>query len=158
MATPTITGQQAVTLPVSPLMPLDPNTRPTVEAIRLLCSELYENTASIKSQYRHGHNGLLGMLMPPEEYNTIAPSMPFELLPDRPDIPNLEGEGAEAMKQLYDLKLADHNRTLQFKVQIKWLMLQAIPPQVHCNTAASPHAVHQSVPCGPRSAHDNNIW
>ena len=31
------------------------------------------------------------------------------------------------MKHLYDLELADYNSTMQFKVQIKWLMLQAIP-------------------------------
>ena len=31
------------------------------------------------------------------------------------------------MNWLYDLELADYNRALQFKVQIKWLMLQAIP-------------------------------
>ena len=127
MTTPTITGQQALTLPVSPLTPLDPNTRPTVKAIRALRSELYENAASVRSQYGGGQNGLLGMLMPPEEYKTIAPGMPFELPQDRPDIPDLEGDGAEEMKRLYDLELAYYNRALQFKVQIKWLMLQAIP-------------------------------
>ena len=63
------------------------------------------------------------MLMPPEEYMTIAPGVPFELPPDRPDIPDLEGDGAEEMKRLYDLELADYIRALQFKVQIKWLML-----------------------------------
>ena len=67
------------------------------------------------------------MLMPPTEYATIAPGMPFELPNDGPDIPDLEGEGAEEMKQLYDLELADYNRALQFQVQIKWLMMQAIP-------------------------------
>ena len=65
------------------------------------------------------------MLMPPTEYTTIAPGMPFELLNDGPDIPDLEGKGAEEMKRLYNLKLADYNRALQFQVQIKWLMLQA---------------------------------
>ena len=69
------------------------------------------------------------MLMPPKEYATIAPGMPFELPVDGPDIPDLKGEGAEEMKRLYDLKLADYNRALQFKVQIKWLMLQAVPKQ-----------------------------
>ena len=67
MTTPTITGQQAFTLPVSPLTPLDPNARPTVEAIRLLRGELYENAASVCSQYGGGRNGLLGMLMPPAD-------------------------------------------------------------------------------------------
>ena len=67
------------------------------------------------------------MLMPPAEYNTIAPGMPFKLPPDGPDIPVLKGEGAEEMKRLYDLELANYNRAMQFKVQIKWLMLQAIP-------------------------------
>ena len=86
MTTPTVTGQQALTLPVSPLTPLDPNTRPTVEAIRVLRSELYENAASVRSQYGGGQNGLLGMLMPPEEYETIAPGMPFELPQDGPVI------------------------------------------------------------------------
>ena len=81
----------------------------------------------MQSQYGGGQNGLLGMLMPPEEYETIAPGMPFELPPDGPDIPDLEGDGAEEMKRLYDLELAYYNRALQFKVQIKWLMLQAIP-------------------------------
>ena len=127
MNTPTVTGQQAITLPVSPLTPLDPNARPTVEAIRLLRSELYENATLVQSQYGGGQNGLLGMLMPPNEYNTISPGMPFELPQDGPDIPDLEGEGAEEMKRLYNLELADYNRVLQFKVQIKWLMLQAIP-------------------------------
>ena len=112
MAAPTITGQQALTLPVSPLTPLDPNARPTVEAVRLLRGELYENAASVRSQYGGGQNGLLGMLMPPAEYETIAPGMPFELPPDGPDIPDLEGEGAEEMKRLYDLELADYNRAM----------------------------------------------
>ena len=129
MTTPTVTGQQALTLPVSPLTPLDPNSRPTVEAIRLLRSELYENAASVRSQYGGGQNGLLGMLMPPDDYAIIAPGMPFELPPDGPDIPDLEGEGVEEMKRLYDLELADYNRALQFTVQIKWLMMQAIPCQ-----------------------------
>ena len=72
--------------------------RPTVEATRLRRGELYENAASVRSQYGGGRNGLLGMLMPLEEYNTIAPGMPLKLPPDRPDIPDLEGEGAEEMK------------------------------------------------------------
>ena len=33
------------------------------------------------------------------------------------------------MKRLYNLELADYNRAAQFKVQIKWLLLQAIPCQ-----------------------------
>ena len=98
MTTPTITGQQLLTLPNSPLTPLDPNSRPTVEAFRLLRSELYENAASVRSQYGGGQNGLLGMLMPAAEYETVAPGMPFELPADGPDIPDLEGEGAEEMK------------------------------------------------------------
>ena len=105
MTMPTITGQQALTLPVSPLTPLNPDTRPTVEAIQQLQSELYENAALVRSQYGGGQNGLLGILMPPNEYNTIAPGMPFELPPDGPDIPDLEGDGAEEMKRLYDLEL-----------------------------------------------------
>ena len=109
MATPTITGQQALTLPVSPLTPLDPNARPTLEAICLLRGELYKNAASVQSQYGGEQNGLLGMLMPPADYDTIAPGMPFELPQDGPDIPDLEGEGAEEMKRLYDLELADYN-------------------------------------------------
>ena len=129
MTTPTITGQQALTLPVSLLTPLNPNARPSVESIRLLRSELYENAASVQSQYGGGQNGLLSMLMPPDEYATIAPGMPFEMPADGPDIPDLEGEGAEEMKRLYDLELADYIRALQFKVQIKWLLLQAIPQQ-----------------------------
>ena len=67
------------------------------------------------------------MLMPPVEYNTIAQGMPFKLPPDGPDIPDFEGKGAKEMKHPYDLKLVDLNRALQFKVQIKWLLLQAIP-------------------------------
>ena len=59
MTTPTITGQQALTLPATPLTPLDPNSRPTIKAIRLLRSELYENVALVRSQYGGGHNGLL---------------------------------------------------------------------------------------------------
>ena len=98
MTTPTITGQQALTLPVTPLTLLDPNSRPFVEAIRLLQSELYENTTSARSQYGGGQNGLLGILMPPTEYATITPGMPFELPNDGPDIPDLKGEGAEEMK------------------------------------------------------------
>ena len=130
MTTPTVTGQQALTLPVSPITPLDPHTRPTIEANRLLQSELYENASTVQSQYGGGQNGLLGMLMPPAEYATIAPGMPLELpAADGPDIPDLEGEGAEEMKRLYDLELADYNRALQFKVQIKWLLLQTIPRQ-----------------------------
>ena len=120
-------GQQTLTLPVSPLTPLDPNVQPTIETIRLLRGELYENKAFMQSQYKGGQNGLLGMLMPPADYKTITPGMPFKLPLDGPDIPHLEGNGAEAMKRLYDLKLADYNRALQFKVQIKWLLLQAIP-------------------------------
>ena len=127
MNTLTITGQHALTLPVSPLAPLDPNARPTVEAVQLLRSELYKNTALVQSQYGGGQNGLLGMLMPPAKYETITPGMLFELPPDRPDKPDLEGEGVEEMKRLYNLELADYNRALQLQVQIKWLMLQAIP-------------------------------
>ena len=124
-----ITGQQALTLPVSPLTPLNSNAWPTMEAIQLLRGELYENAASVHSQYGGGQNRLLGMLMPPADYETIAPGMPFEIPPDGLDIPDLEGEGAEEMKRLYDLELADYNRAQQFKVQIKWLLLQAIPHQ-----------------------------
>ena len=112
MTSPTITGQQALTLPVSPLTPLDPNTRPSVEAIRLLQSELYKNASSVHSQYGGGQNGLLGMLMPAEEYATIAPGMLFKIPVDGPDIPDLEGEGAEEMKRLYNLDLADYNWAL----------------------------------------------
>ena len=54
------------------------------------------------------------------------PGMPFELPVDGLDIPDLEGEGMEEMKHLYNLKLVDFNRALQFKVQIKWLIVQAI--------------------------------
>ena len=100
-----------------------------MEAIRLLHSELYENVASVPSQYGGGQNSLLGMLMPATEYTTVAPGMPFELPIDGPDILVLEGKGAKEMKRLYNLELADFNRALQFKVQIKWLMLQAIPRQ-----------------------------
>ena len=67
------------------------------------------------------------MLMPPQEYATIAPGMPFKIPNHRPDIPDLEGEGVKEMKRLYDLELAVYNRALQFQVQIKWLMLQAVP-------------------------------
>ena len=98
MAKPTITGQQPLTLPNSPLTPLDPNSRPTVEAIRLLRSKLYENAASVRSHYGGGQNGLLSMLMPAAEYKTVAPGMPFDLPADGPGIPDLEGEGAEEMK------------------------------------------------------------
>ena len=110
MTTPTVTGQQPLTLPVSPLTPLDPHTRPTVKAIRLLQSELYKNAALVRSQYGGGQNGLLGMLMPTVEYDTIAPGMPFELPGDGPDIPDLEVKGSEEMKHLHDLELADFNR------------------------------------------------
>ena len=127
MATPTVTGQQVLMLPVNPLTPLDPNTRPTVEAIRLLRSNLYNNAAPIRSQYGGGQNGLLDMLMPPVEYNTITPGMPFKLPANGLDIPDLKGKGAKEMKCLYDLELANYNRALQFKVRIKWLLLQAIP-------------------------------
>ena len=58
-----------------------------------------------------------------------APGMPFKIPADGPDIPDLEGNGAEEMKQLYNLHSADYNRALQFKVQIKWLLLPAIPCQ-----------------------------
>ena len=129
MTTPTTTGQQPLTLPVSPLTPLNPNTRPTVETIRLLRGELYENASLVRSQYGGGQNDLLGMLMPPAEYATIEPGKPFEIPADGPDIPDLKGEGANEMKRLYDLELADYNRATQFKVQIKWLLLQAIPCQ-----------------------------
>ena len=57
----------------------------------------------------------------------IAPRMPFKIPNDGPDIPDLEGEGVKEMKRLYDLELAVYNRALQFQVQIKWLMLQAVP-------------------------------
>ena len=98
MKTPTVTGQQALTLPISPLTPLDPNVRPTVEAISLLHNELYENAASMRSQYGEGQNGLPGMLMPPEEYNTIAPRNAIQTLARWTRHPDLEEEGAEEMK------------------------------------------------------------
>ena len=69
------------------------------------------------------------MLMPPKEYATVAPGMPFTIQADGPDISDLEGERAKEMKQLYDLELADYNRATLFMVQIKWLILNAIPRQ-----------------------------
>ena len=122
-------GQQTLTLPISPLTPLDPNTRPTVTAIRLLRSELYENASSVRSQYGGGQHGLLGMFMPAPAYDELSPDAPFAIPEDGPDIPDLEGEGAEEMKRLYELELADYERALQFQVQIKNMLIQAIPRQ-----------------------------
>ena len=89
------TGQPTLTLPFDPLTPLDPNARPTLEAIRLLWKELYENTALVQSSYGGGNFGLLGMLMPSTEYATGAPGMPFIMPAEKPPIPNLSGKGAE---------------------------------------------------------------
>jgi hypothetical protein len=100
-----------------------------VAAVRLLCSELYENASAIRSQYGGGHNGLLGMLMPAGLYANLSPDTSFELPKDGPDIPEFEGEGiaVEELKRLYELDLADYERALQFQNQIKNMLLQAVP-------------------------------
>ena len=125
--TSTTSGHTALTLPFDPLTPLDPNSRPTVEAIRRLRKELYENAASVESSYGGGEFGLLGMLMPSADYNTGAPGTPFIMPDTKPPIPNLSGPGAEERKQQYELDVADYNRALQFQSQIKKMMLVAIP-------------------------------
>jgi hypothetical protein len=127
MATATVTGLRALTLPISPLTPLSADTKPTVTAIRQLRSELYENAASVRTRYGGGQHGLLGMLMPAEEYAELSPDAAFAIEEDGPDIPELDGDDPEELRRLYELHLADYNRALQFRLQIKNLMLAAIP-------------------------------
>jgi hypothetical protein len=92
-----------------------------------LHSELYENAASVRTRYGGGQHGLLGMLMPAEEYAELSPDAAFAIEEDGPDIPELDGDDPEELRRLYELHLADYNRALQFRLQIKNLMLAAIP-------------------------------
>jgi hypothetical protein len=127
MATATVTGLRPLTLPISPLTPLRADTKPTVTDIRQLRSELYENASSVRSRYGGGQHGLLGMLMPAEEYAELSPDHAFDIEEDGPDIPELDGDDPEELRRLYELHLADYNRAMQFRLQIKNLMLAAIP-------------------------------
>jgi hypothetical protein len=123
----TVTGLRALTHPISPLTPLSADTRPMVTAIQLLHSKLYKNASSVRSRYGGGQHGLLGMLMPAKEYAELSPDAPFDIEEDGPDIPELDGNDPEELRRLYELHLADYNRALQFRLQIKNLMLVAIP-------------------------------
>ena len=70
---------------------------------------------------------MLGMLVPSADYNTGAPGTPFIIPDTKPPIPNLSGPGAKERKQQYELDMANYNRALQFQLQIKKILLVAIP-------------------------------
>ena len=69
-------------LPHNLLMPINPNSAITAQAVRRLQQEMYANAKQAQTTLGGGCHGHLGMLMPPDVYSTIA-STPY-ILPDTP--------------------------------------------------------------------------
>jgi hypothetical protein len=73
-----------VPLPYDPLTPLDPKEMITAQAVRRLRHELYTNAAQMKTTLGGGRHGHLGLLMPPDLYQSLS-SIPYTL-PDTPPV------------------------------------------------------------------------
>jgi hypothetical protein len=92
-----------------PLTPLDPQGKPTPEAIRNLHRELYTNARRNQTYLGGGRHGHLGLLMPDHDYILISHTGESYAIPERPDIPGytVAGDGAEhaTMSRGYDMEL-----------------------------------------------------
>ena len=118
-----------VKLTHDPLTKLDSVQDPTAEAIRLLRREIYANAREVPCQMAGGHHGHLGLVMPAEEYIALA-GEPYRL-PDPPDIPDYAGAANDDERAewaaLYQLDTRIYNESHGMNMQLKNLLLQAVP-------------------------------
>jgi hypothetical protein len=116
-------------LPHDPLTPLDPHSKPTPRAIRLLRSELYANVTAIASELGGGEHGHLGMLMPAAEYIAISNGgVPYDI-PVRPPMPVFQGTAAviATTQANYERETATYTTHRDLSTHIKQLILTAVP-------------------------------
>jgi hypothetical protein len=113
-----------------PLTPLDPTAKPTPEAIRLLRKELYTNARRNKTTLGGGGHGHLGLLMPHDEYITIAIDATAFVLPDLPDTPNYDtdDEGTRLVqRQEYQSELKTYETAHNLHDYLTALIVAAVP-------------------------------
>jgi hypothetical protein len=119
-------------LPHDPLTPIDPIAQPTPTAIARLQSELYANCRSIETSLGGGHHGHLGLVMPVALYlamPNVGAGNEYDF-PDRPDLPDftgMNGNQRDDTKTQYQDELRIYNEAQSLHLQIKNLMLAAIP-------------------------------
>jgi hypothetical protein len=139
----TITG-----LPHDPLTPLDPNTKPTPAAVRLLRQEMYTNAMSMKTSYGGGQHGHLGMLMPYNRYwalsripYTLSDSAPTFIDPNDQNAANLawwkpwtwfrssttHSRAYNDAKLKFDKATADWEAAHEFKRTMQKVLIKAVP-------------------------------
>ena len=114
-----------------PLTPLDPNSKPTPEAIRTLRKELYANARRNQTTIGGGSHGHLGLLMPDPEYIAISHGGESYAIPDRPDIPNyaaLDEAGSAGATIEYKAEMRTYNDATALSDYLTTLIIQAVPP------------------------------
>ena len=120
-----------LTMVHDPLTQLDPNSKPTPEAIRILRKELYANARRNHTTIGGGHHGHLGLLMPNIEYIAISHEGEAYAIPDRPDIPDyaaLDDAGRSAATIEYKTEMRTYNEATALADYLTTLIIQAVPP------------------------------